>query len=103
VRRRHDDAAKYTAYVLWLIGHSEGTIAKALSLRRKQIAGMIGRSEYANRSAMTDADRTEKLKELQNVRFYEGVPVDGGLLDRIEFRIIPAGLVASNGALRRKM
>ncbi|MCV9960769.1 hypothetical protein OIU34_02555 [Pararhizobium sp. BT-229] len=94
---------KYVTYVLWLIGYSEGTIAKALCLRRKQVAGMISRSEYSRRSAMSDHDRSEKLKELQRVRFEDGVPLDGGMLDRVHFQVIPAARSALSAPLRRRM
>ncbi len=103
VRRQHGDPVKYVTYVLWLMGYSEGTIAKTLSLRRKQVAGIITRSEYAGRSAMTDHDRSEKLKELQEVRYEDGVPLDGGMLDRIGFEIMPAAKTALPGPLRRRM
>ena len=103
VRSRHNDPVKFVAYVLWLIGHTESTIAKVLCLRRKQIAGIIGRSEYKGRAFMTDAERAEKLKELEEVRFEDGVALDGGMLDRVPFVILPIGTRALVGPLRRKL
>jgi len=103
VRTRHDDRTKYVVYVLWLIGHSERTIAQVLSLRRKQVAGMIARSEYTGRSFMTEAERAEKLKELEDIRFDDGVSLDGGLLDRVQFRIQPLCPTVLKGPMRRRM
>lgn len=102
VRKRHGEDVKFVIYVLWLIGHSERTVAKVVNLRTKQVAGIIHRSEYAGRAFMTDAIRTEKLKELADIRMEDGAPLDGGLLDRVEFTIIPTGSDrAAAGPLRR--
>ncbi|TBG20625.1 hypothetical protein U8P76_10735 [Rhizobium johnstonii] len=84
----HQDQAKYVAYVLWLIGYSYATIGKVLQLKRSQVGGIIDRSEYAGRSSMTAAQRAAHLKELQEIRFEDGRPIDGGLLDRVAFTII---------------
>lgn len=86
----HSDRTVYVAWVLWLIGMSEAKIATVLLKRRKQIAGLIGRSPYANRSGMSDAERQRHLDVLAGARFGEdGAPVDGGLLDPVPMRIIP--------------
>ncbi|MDB5552108.1 MAG: hypothetical protein JWL86_2092, partial [Rhizobium sp.] len=37
-RKRHNDSAKYVIYILWLIGHSERTIAKVVNARPKQVS-----------------------------------------------------------------
>jgi len=87
-RRQHQDPAKYVACVLWLIGHSYGTIAKVLAIKRSQAAGIINRSEYAGRTKMSRARRTALLRELEEVRFEEGRPIDGGLLDRVPFKTV---------------
>ncbi|MBY3119938.1 hypothetical protein [Rhizobium laguerreae] len=84
----HQDRAKYVAYVLWLIGYSYATIGKVLQLRRSQVAGIIDRSEYAGRSAMSRAQRAALLKELEEMRFDDGRPIDGGIFDRISFRVM---------------
>lgn len=84
----HDDRTQYVACVLWLIGHSYSTIGKVLNLRRSQVGGIIGRSEYSGRSSMAIADRKAKLGELKAVRFSDGKPLDGGLLDRVPFEIL---------------
>ncbi|TBC78001.1 IclR family transcriptional regulator [Rhizobium ruizarguesonis] len=82
----HQDQAKYTAYVLWLIGYSYQTIGKVLHLDRSQVGGIIQRSEYAGRTSMSRAQRAALLKELEEIRFDDGRPVDGGLLDKVGFR-----------------
>ncbi|PZU18955.1 MAG: hypothetical protein DI589_23010 [Shinella sp.] len=89
-RQKHGDRERYIAYVLWLIGYPHSTIAKVLCLRKKQVGGIIDKSEYANRAALTIARRTELLKELEDVRFDDGKPLDGGLLDRVEFKVMGA-------------
>lgn len=86
-RRRHLDREKYVAYVLWLIGHSYATIGKVLHLKRSQVGGIITRSEYAGRSSMTAAQRAAYLRELEEIRFEDGRPIDGGLLDRVSFQV----------------
>ncbi len=100
---RHADPEKYIAYVLWLIGHSERAIALVLGFRRKQISGIIGRSEYKNRAAMTDQERRKLLAELEEVRFLDGVPIDNGRLDKIRWEIIPLGGSQLRGPMKRKM
>lgn len=103
IRQRHDDRTQYVASVLWLIGHSERTIAQVLSLRTKQVSGIIGRSGYAGRKTMPDAERLEKLLELKELRFDGDVSLDGGLLDNIAFDILPIGSAVRRGPLRRGM
>ncbi|QIO64806.1 hypothetical protein [Rhizobium leguminosarum] len=103
IRSHHGDRVKYVAYVLWLIGYTERTIAIALSLRTKQVAGIIGRSEYSGRSQMSDQERREKLKELEGIRLDQGEPIDDGMLDRVPFTILPLGETGKPGPLRRRM
>lgn len=68
---------------------AEASIAAVVMKRRKQIAGIVGRSPYANRSAMTKEQRQAALDELIAVRFGDdGKPVDGGILDRIPIKVI---------------
>ena len=100
---RHTDPDKYVAYVLWLIGYSERSIAIVLGFRRKQISGIIGRSEYKNRAAMTDQERRKLLAELEEVRFLDGIPIDGGRLNKIRWEILPLGGSQLRGPLKRKM
>ena len=102
-RRRHADPEKYMIYVLWLIGHSLRSIAITLQMRTKQVAGIIDRSEYKNRSIMTDQERRTLLGELKEVRFEDGVPLDGGRLDRIKWDLLPLGTTQMRGPMRRKM
>ncbi|NTD85457.1 hypothetical protein [Agrobacterium tumefaciens] len=69
---------------------SEPKIAAATLKRPKQVAGIVGRSPYANRSAMTDAERQKALDELASVRIGDdGKAIDGGVLDKIPMKIIP--------------
>ncbi|TBZ99375.1 MULTISPECIES: hypothetical protein [Rhizobium] len=81
----HQDRAKYVACVLWLIGYSYATIGKVLQLKRGQVGGIIDRSEYAGRSAMSRAQRAALLKDLEEIRFEDGRPIDGGILDHVQF------------------
>lgn len=86
---KHSDRDVYVAWVLWLIGMSEPKIATVLMKRPKQISGIINRSPYTNRSAMSDDERQNKLNELLLIRIdSSGQPVDGGLLDRIPMKVI---------------
>ena len=102
-KRRHGDAEKYMVYVLWLIGYSERSIAIILEMRTKQVAGIIGRREYKNRSAMTDQERRILLDELREIRCEDGVPLDGGRLDKISWDLRPLGESQLRGPTRRKM
>lgn len=101
-KRRHDDARKYIIYVLWLIGYSERSIAITLEMRVKQVAGIIGRSDYKGRSSMMDQERRSLLKELKEIRYEDGVPLDGGKLDKISWDLRPLGESQLRGTLRRK-
>lgn len=86
---RHQDGVVFTVWVLWLIGMSEPKIAAVTLKRPKQIAGIVGRSPYKNRSAMTDAERQKHLDELASIRIGDdGRPIDGGILDRVPLKII---------------
>ena len=76
--------------MLWLIGMSEPKIGAVLLKRSKQISGIVSRSPYANRSAMTDEERQKALDDLALVRFGDdGKPIDGGILDNVPMTIIP--------------
>ena len=86
----HTDRAVYIAWMLWLVGMSESAIGAVVMKRRKQIAGIINRSPYANRSAMTDEERLSAIRDLLSIRVGEdGSTIDGGILDRIPMRLIP--------------
>lgn len=101
--RRHDEATRYSVFVLWLIGHPESSIALFLGLRRKQVAGVIADSEYAGRASMTDSTRAAKLQELVAIRFLAGPkPLDGGLLDKVPFEIKPLAARQRRAAGRRR-
>lgn len=102
-KRRHGESMKYIVYVLWLIGYSERSISIILEMRPKQVAGIIGRSDYRNRSIMTDQERRTLLEELREIRFENGVPIDGGKLDKISWAIRPLGESQLRGPVRRKM
>ncbi|NML73082.1 hypothetical protein HHL25_02975 [Rhizobium sp. S-51] len=88
IRKRHKERTQYIACVLWLIGYSYTTISKVLNLKRSQVGGIIGRSEYSGRSSMTIADRRAKLSELEAIRFDDGISLDGGILDRVPFEVL---------------
>lgn len=86
---RHSDSSVYIVWVLWVIGLSEAAIGSVVGKRRKQIAGIVSRSPYANRSAMTPDDRQKALNELLQVRHGDdGQPIDGGVLDRVPHQVI---------------
>lgn len=85
---RHDDRTVYIVWYLWLVGFSERNAAAVASISPKQVAGIIARSSY-NRSKMSDAERQAELDKLLAVRFNNGVPIDGGALDRAGTKIIP--------------
>ncbi|MBN9235143.1 MULTISPECIES: hypothetical protein [Phyllobacteriaceae] len=103
-RRRHDDAVRYVTYVMWLVGYSQRSIAFALGMRTKQVAGIIENSEYRARSSMSDEDRTAKLSELEAIRLDDaGAKLDGGILDRIGFTARPLDRRQSRASLKRKV
>lgn len=86
---RHSDRTNYVVWVLWVIGMSEVSIAEVTGKRRKQIAGIVNRSPYPNRSSMTVAERQAALDELLLIRIGDdGKPIDGGVLDRVPHKII---------------
>jgi hypothetical protein len=89
-KTKHSDSSIYVVWVLWLIGMSEKKIGLVASKGGKQVAGIVSRSPYANRSAMSDDQRQKALDELASVRIGEdGKKMDGGILDRIPMKIIP--------------
>ncbi|MGO8313541.1 hypothetical protein [Rhizobium ruizarguesonis] len=59
-----------------------------LQLDRSQVGGIIQRSEYAGRTSMSRAQRAALLKELEEIRFEDGKPIDGGVLDNVEFKAL---------------
>jgi hypothetical protein len=59
-----------------------------LQLERSQVGGIIQRSECAGRTSMGRAHRAALLKELEEIRFEDGRPIDGGILDRVAFRVM---------------
>lgn len=87
---KHSERTNFIVWCLWLIGFSERSIGQVTGLRRKQVSGLVGRSPYSNRSAMSDEDRQEKLYELLQIRVQEdGSTLDDGVLDKIPMKIIP--------------
>jgi hypothetical protein len=85
----HTEQAKFTVYVLWLQGHTELTCAALAGMRRKQVAGLIARSPYANRAAMTDEERQALLTTLKFLRMQDGGPIHPGFLRDDHFKILP--------------
>lgn len=72
------------AWVLWLVGHSESAVGQVIGRRKKQVAGLVNRSPYPNRSAMSIEERRVAIAELMLTRYGDdGKPIDGGLLDRV--------------------
>lgn len=103
-RIRHGEDVKYIAYVLWLVGFSERSISIVLRIRKKQAAGIISASGYANRSAMTIGERQRKLDELRAIRFDDdGFALDRGRLDRCTFEARPLRDAQRRGPTRRRM
>lgn len=87
---RHSERDLYVVWVLWLIGLSEQSIALAVMKRPKQVAGIVARSPYCNRSAMTDEKRKVELDQLLSIRHGDdGRKIDRGFLDRVKLEIIP--------------
>lgn len=86
---RHPERVLYTVWSLWVIGFSEAWIGRAVSRSRKQISGIIARSPYPNRSAMTRQERQEALDRLLRIRIGDdGKPIDSGLLDHIPRKVL---------------
>lgn len=88
VRRHYTTGEEFTIMVLWVMGYSVAVIAKVMRLRLKQVAGKIKRFDFV-RADMTDMDRQALLRELEEVRYEDGSPLDGGLLDRFAWGILP--------------
>lgn len=86
---RHAESTRYPIVVLWLIGLGSSSIAKLMLIPRSSVASIIARSEYADRSTMTDRQRQTLLDELREIRFEDGRPLDGGRLDAITWQIQP--------------
>ncbi|MBC6714752.1 hypothetical protein H9Q09_00950 [Aurantimonas sp. DM33-3] len=85
-RQTYTEKQRFIVYVLWLHGATESTAGKVAGLRKKQVAGIIARSEYTNRGAMTLDQRAAYLRELAAIRYDEqGKPVDDGLLPDLVF------------------
>jgi hypothetical protein len=64
----YTEKQKYTVFVLWLAGHTLTRISRVVGLTRGQVAGIVGRSPYTDRSAMTDEERGEFLDELKALK-----------------------------------
>lgn len=80
-REKHTEGAKYLVQVMWLAGHTQQVIAHRMLMRKKQVAGIIDASEFANRSAMTDKQRKEKLHALLVAR---PADVDDGIYHLVQ-------------------
>ena len=87
---QHTDNTRLVVWVLWLVGHPENTIGRFVGKRKKQIAGIVNRSPYPNRAAMTMDERRTAIADLMRVRVGDdGKPLDGGLLDRVKLEVLP--------------
>ena len=86
-RQTYTEKQRYIVFVLWLHGATETTAGKVAGLRKKQVAGIIARSEYRNRSGMTREQRVAYLQELAAIRYdSDGRAVDDGLLPDLVFK-----------------
>ena len=86
---RHPEWVLYTVWALWLVGVSAPTIGKVVARSRKQVLGIITRSPYPNRSAMTKEERQAALDRLLLIRTGDDRrPLDRGLLDRVPRRVM---------------
>jgi hypothetical protein len=88
-RRRHSDAAKYIAIVFWTAGYSASTIANIMGLRRAQALALVQKAGVIERATAADDERRRLLQELKEIRFEDGAALDGGVLDRFEWQIVP--------------
>lgn len=86
---RHPESTRYSVCVLWLLGLGSSSIAKVLLIPRTSVASIVARSEYSDRSSMTDRQRQTLLDELKSIRFEDGRPLDGGQLDKVRWEIMP--------------
>jgi len=87
---RHSEKTIYIATVLWLKGHTVSMVSYWCGLRLKQVAGIIDRTEYNNRSAMTLQERQEALDLYREARFGpDGRAADEGALDKIDWVALP--------------
>lgn len=75
--------------VLWVKGHTETTVAALAGLRRKQVSGIIGRSPFKNRSALSTQERQSQLNKLKEIRVKDGKTRCPGVLDRFVWTIEP--------------
>lgn len=90
-RRQQPDRVKFIVYALWLTGHSVGGIARALGLRRTQVMGLVRKSDWPNRSMLSDQKRQAELNLLREIRIDDdsGVALDGGKLRNFDWRVRP--------------
>lgn len=91
---KHADPTRYMVWVLWLCGHSQTAIAEALTLRRKQVAGIVDRMvgpplELKKREAMTWDERRALVEEMRAWRDDEGRPFCRGRLKPAHFKVLP--------------
>lgn len=86
---RHDESTLFKVWVMWVIGFSEPKIGAVVGKSRKQVSGIVARSPYPNRSAMSLVERQTALDELITMRrAADGTLLDGGILDRIPHKVI---------------
>lgn len=103
-RQGHSERTIYIVYVLWMIGHSQRTIAISMGLRTKQVSGIVYNSPYNDRASMSSDAVRSALADLKAIRFgADKVPIDGGALNKIAFEPKPLTARQQRGPLRRKM
>lgn len=88
-QQRHSEATKYAVAVFWTAGYSAQTIANMLGLRRSQALNLAQKTGLIDRATASDAQRRELLAELRAIRFDGGPALDGGILDKFDWRIQP--------------
>lgn len=90
-RRRYTEKDQFVVVALWLAGFTASTISRTYGFRRSQILGIVNRSGFEARSSMTDHERQAELNLLRDYRIADdsGAPLDGGLLRRFDWCIMP--------------
>lgn len=89
-KQTHSPATRYVIEVLWLCGYSPRQIGAVVDLRSKQVQGIIAASQHPKRKDMSIEARQVALDDLAARRMTESGPLDGGLLERVPFRVLSA-------------
>ncbi|MDO6963982.1 hypothetical protein [Rhizobium alvei] len=87
-RRRHSDDVKYIVAVMWTAGYSAGTIGRMLGMSSKRALNLAQKQNLIDRATASDEDRQKLLNDLQAIRCEDGAPLDGGRLDKFDWKVI---------------